>query len=434
MNIKDGIELLVKNEKIWFYPRISIIIADWPEVATFCLTYKSSNSKFPCHFCMVARDNLANINLLPSDVKLRTHEEMFKHFSENTEKTICIESVPNFFWKIPNINIYLATVPDRMHHLDLGLFRYQIEFTYDLLKLQHNNKLIDELDCRIAAIPRYPGLKIFSNGLQSISRFTADEYRNLMKIMVFVVDNLYSSNTNNNITNNFLNNNDVVKLYQNWNEMYILSRSEKFSENDLIKFKAQRFIQAFKFISSSQLKLPKLHLWLYHIIDSIQLYGVINGYTTETYESLHKNFVKIPYRISNKKNIESQLLQTIRRQAISSIFSQQSVITKTPYMYRFSTKLFEFSLKNANLFFNEKKGSVDSKMQIGFSKFLECLDLYLDLLNDPKIDNSQVKIFGSVTIENGTIVRATNSYHNKSWFSNVAISMNSEELEDYISD
>ena len=31
----------------------------------------------------------------------------------------------------------------------------------------------------------------------------------------------------------------------------------------------------------------------------------------EIYESLHKYFVKIPYRISNKKNIETQLLQTV---------------------------------------------------------------------------------------------------------------------------
>jgi hypothetical protein len=127
-----------------------------------------------------------------------------------------------------------------MHHLDLGLFRYQIEFTYDLLKLQHNSKLIDELDRRIAAIPRYPSLKIFSNGLQSISRLTADEYRNLMKIMVFVVDNLYS--TNNNTVDNFLNNNDLINLYQNWNEMYILSRSEEFSESDLIKFKVNEIL------------------------------------------------------------------------------------------------------------------------------------------------------------------------------------------------
>jgi len=50
---------------------------------------------------------------------------------------------------------------------------------------------------------------------------------------------------------------------------------------------------------------------MYHIVDSIQMFGAVNGYTTETYESLHKDFVKIPYRISNKKNIEQQLLKTV---------------------------------------------------------------------------------------------------------------------------
>jgi hypothetical protein len=50
---------------------------------------------------------------------------------------------------------------------------------------------------------------------------------------------------------------------------------------------------------------------MYHIIDSIRMYGAVNGYTTETYESLHKNFVKIPYRISNKKNVEPQILRTV---------------------------------------------------------------------------------------------------------------------------
>ena len=55
----------------------------------------------------------------------------------------------------------------------------------------------------------------------------------------------------------------------------------------------------------SGLKLPKLHSWLYHIIDSIRSYGAINGYTTETYESLHKDYIKIPYQGSNKKNVET---------------------------------------------------------------------------------------------------------------------------------
>jgi hypothetical protein len=61
-----------------------------------------------------------------------------------------------------------------MHHLDLGLFNYQINFTYEVLKLQHSNILVDEVDRRLAAILRFSGLKIFSNGLHA--RLTASDY------------------------------------------------------------------------------------------------------------------------------------------------------------------------------------------------------------------------------------------------------------------
>ena len=71
------------------------------------------------------------------------------------------------------------------------------------------------------------------------------------------------------------------------------------------------FVKTFKYMSTSKLKLPKLHLWVYHIIDSIQSFGAVNGYTTETYESLYKEYVKNPYWLSNKKNIEVQLMQIV---------------------------------------------------------------------------------------------------------------------------
>ena len=64
-------------------------------------------------------------------------------------------------------------------------------------------------------------------------------------------------------------------------------------------------------MSSSELKLPKLHLWVHYTIDSIRSFGTINGYTTETYESLHKEYVKISYRLSNKKDIEIQIMKTV---------------------------------------------------------------------------------------------------------------------------
>ena len=132
-----------------------------------------------------------------------------------------------------DINIYSATVPDRMHHLDLGLFHWQIEFILELLRLQHDNKLVDKLDYRLATISRYLELKVFLKGLQSITRLTANEYRSLIKVMIFVMDNLYE---NNKTMKNFISNKNLMKLYESWNKIYILSRSEEFSESNLTKF------------------------------------------------------------------------------------------------------------------------------------------------------------------------------------------------------
>ena len=50
-----------------------------------------------------------------------------------------------------------------------------------------------EMDHRLCTIPRYPGLIILKNGLENISKFTANDYRNIMKVIVFVIDNLYEN-------------------------------------------------------------------------------------------------------------------------------------------------------------------------------------------------------------------------------------------------
>ena len=73
---------------------------------------------------------------------------------------------------------------------------------------------------------------------------------------------------------------------------------------------------------------------------------------------------------------------------------------------------------------------IDEKMKKGFENLGRNLEIYLKSF-DPSIRNYLLTIFGSVTLENGSIMHATNRYHNKPWFSNVAIAMNSEELFDY---
>jgi hypothetical protein len=72
-------------------------------------------------------------------------------------------------------------------------------------------------------------------------------------------------------------------------------------------------------------------------------------------------------------------------------------------------------------------------MKNGFKNLEKSLKIYLELLN-LSIESFSLTIFGSITIENGAIMRATNKYHNKPWFSDIAILMNSEELFDYTTD
>ncbi|RHZ86192.1 hypothetical protein Glove_54g77 [Diversispora epigaea] len=258
-----GIDFNIDGKDVWFFPRISTIICDWPEACTFSLTYKSANSNYLCHFCLVQKEDL--IDIRKDQLILRDHVNMKEYFNNSTSNSAGLEQVDNYFWNILNLNIYTATVPDRMYHLDLGLFKYQIEFITELLKLKPR-KLVDDMNKRIAKIPRHSGLKVFKKGVQSLPRLTASKYRDMMKIMVFVVNGLY--------------NEDLSNVYVKWNEMYLLSRLENFKESDLQDF---------------------------------QEHGAINGYTTETYESLHKTYVKIPYRLSNKKDVEKQIMENINK-------------------------------------------------------------------------------------------------------------------------
>jgi hypothetical protein len=70
-------------------------------------------------------------------------------------------------------------------------------------------------------------------------------------------------------------------------------------------------MKLFKQYSRSDLKLPKLHNWVYHVIDSIEEFGAINSFMTETYEFLHKDYVKNPYRVSNRRDAIGQIINTV---------------------------------------------------------------------------------------------------------------------------
>src|SRR5947199_10864595 len=104
------------------------------------------------------------------NVILQTPKNMNEAISTNqSAKEVSIHTEFNRFWKFKNVNIYKATVPDRMDLLDLGITKYLLEFTREYLQQKVNNKDVKEMDNRLCAIPRYQGLIVLKNGLENMS-------------------------------------------------------------------------------------------------------------------------------------------------------------------------------------------------------------------------------------------------------------------------
>src|SRR2546423_1705127 len=134
----------------------------------------------------------------------------------------------NFFWKFKDFNIYKDTVSDRMHMFNLGITKYLIEFTCMYLQQKVNNKAVKEMDHRLCAILRHPGLIILKNGLENVLKFTANDYHNIMKVIIFVIDNLYENYNESGILCKSLC--DIFYIYL---KMYMVLQQEIFTNLDL---------------------------------------------------------------------------------------------------------------------------------------------------------------------------------------------------------
>ena len=125
-----------------------------------------------------------------------------------------------------------------MHYFNLGLFKYQVIFTRALFKELCGQAAVTELDNCLSNIPRFPGLKIFKNGLKNIKQFTANEFRNMMKVFLFVIEGIIIKHHKTSIKASIAKqyDNALVDVYYSWNKMYLCSRQEYFSDADLREF------------------------------------------------------------------------------------------------------------------------------------------------------------------------------------------------------
>jgi hypothetical protein len=132
---------------------------------------------------------------------------------------------------------------DRMHLQEIGLFPYMLDFTREMIMYQSGNQIITKMDVRLATITPFSGLRILRNGYQQGAKFTGAEMRDVMKIIIFVLDELYTNNDiirhrndTENTSHEFVDCKKLIQCFIKFVKMYITSRKEKFNEDELNEF------------------------------------------------------------------------------------------------------------------------------------------------------------------------------------------------------
>ncbi|RHZ77437.1 hypothetical protein Glove_178g27 [Diversispora epigaea] len=132
-------------------------------------------------------------------------------------------------------------------------------------------------------------------------------------------------------------------------------------------------------------------------------------------------------------------MKIIRRKAII-IESSLKEIPKTPIALKYSKKLYEFCIQNAEIYIQTRMNDPDleKEMKLGFEKFLKCLDAYLDFYDKKLSEHEEIDIkfhiYSGVTLKYGAKMCANNKFHKRPIFSNIAVEMNPDEIFEYTSD
>ncbi|CAG8828811.1 25945_t:CDS:2, partial [Gigaspora margarita] len=165
-------------------------------------------------------------------------------------------------------------------------------------------------------------------------------------------------------------------------------------------------------------------------------YRNLNGLSADTYESLHKHYIKSPYRKSNKRNINLQILQKATQTlTLKEIYERivlqddQTKINVGEFVKQYCTiPLHLFKSIIASYKHNKE---CCSEILEGLQHFIPAMNDYFDLMFTLEKNIEELKItlilFESLILSNKEKVRATKSYYNMPMFSDIAVYMDPEQ-------
>jgi hypothetical protein len=211
---------------------------------------------------------------------------------------------------LPHTNIFATITPDILHQLHIGLVGKHF-FTWLFKAVKAAKIPANKLDDQFAAIPEYPGLWCFCNGVLAVSQWTGKEHCKMGCILIGCLIGLVDD--------------CIIKASVAILNIVYFMRYESHDNTtlDLLQDAIDRFHKnKAVFIDLkiwTHFNIPKLHA-LQHYVDSIQLFGTVDGYNTEILEQLHIDMAKKAYWASNHHDHTSQMATWLHQQEKMAYF------------------------------------------------------------------------------------------------------------------
>ena len=154
-------------------------------------------------------------------------------------------------------------------------------------------------------VPPYQDLRIFRKGISTVSQWTGNEFRQMEKVLIGLLDGMHTDAR-------------VIVTARAILDFIYLAHYPSHSTSTLTQMRAaledfHRVKQVFVDLGiRSHFNIPKLH-WMVHYIKSIIDLGTCDGLSTEISERLHIDFAKLAYRASNRKAYIKQMITWLTR-------------------------------------------------------------------------------------------------------------------------
>ena len=338
---KDGIIVTINGVKRRLIFFVVGLCADAEEACTIALVKRGGTAR-PCFLCTCKKAKIRDETFNPANY-LRAQEGIYQAYktlnddkaseddkdlaTEYLDKRSIVSDVTVCGYEHDCFGItrdggkFSALQVDLLHQYDLGIMKYAVKWTLDLIKKHKKRGALGEVDRLISALRSSHNsdrdsfsIASFPNGITNRSRVMGQELSGMVLSLLAIVAS--------DVDNQLLSWASRLQVIKALDRVYRLRQWLTQEELQLAPIKDGTFDkavrevmellkEAFAGCSPSDFKFIKFHLLL-HYKDMILQYGSIMPFSTHSWEAALKFLVKGPFRFSNRQSdgdvLDMQLL------------------------------------------------------------------------------------------------------------------------------